>query len=887
MMNTKHQNFTNVDSRNYYHRQDSFDSQCSSLGRSPSFCSTCSSRAYNTDSEEEDASTRWPWIEHIQDNGDLVYIQSQNENQIPRNYKDHVRTIVNNENKEKRIQEKIKSVIKKSRSFSKKDYINRINNSDNNEKNKVHRHHPHHNKKKPSQTDIQKAQDFKSVHMDTKISDTTNLICKNVAVTLNAAIEENYVTLENVLGVITGLDMDPVLDDFNNDIMFSGIPGFKQNANSIIIQGIIPNSPIDRCQNISIGDIILAINGLEVNHSSINQVLLKVNGDSEVIITIERLVTRIISNNKSQLCSIISNKITDHEEMVFDAFNEICCVAYLTLSGTEDKAESDIIFWYPESDRIKKLKSVRGIFLTLSDIMVNVTGANIQSSVLVIDEQVINVRYKNVEDNVFLVSLPQEKCSSLKLDYCINELLHLLILMYGSVGRAFQTENISSSKHIISMFVDHLLQNYEDFMTGVRQLQLPTSHYVDISNVLCDAEAADYGDCIDDFFPHRRLYGTIGTCLFYQDTLVCNHLCDENLRDVVNFCKYHWLFLIAKKEKLRQIVIWKEIFLTAKKAQIKSDFQKPTGVRWFVLVVGKGKSLLCSLLEAGGVASVPEGNPGPHPYYVDTAWSILTYLIESLDFEVISQTRLEGGSSPAVVNPLEAIYPKISQSPRALELIKRKVPAHMDLPSSDVNSSTLYHQQYASFDVSLDVSHASTGRRDSIGSSASSGSIFTNNVVLPPSNEFKMKSLSFSSATEISLTSALSTKLTTGMNNTLFYFTMLKNHSGVLICPNISQSTDALTNEIISSFQASCEKIHELFLPKQCSARQLEYGLLFRVRTTKGAEMKKGSPSVKYWVVGRIVKKGSSEEEVYVCFQDGVAQNIIEMAFKMRYGCYY
>lgn len=31
-----------------------------------------------------------------------------------------------------------------------------------------------------------------------------------------------------------------------------------------------------------LGDIILAINGLEVNHSSINQVLLKVNGDSEV-----------------------------------------------------------------------------------------------------------------------------------------------------------------------------------------------------------------------------------------------------------------------------------------------------------------------------------------------------------------------------------------------------------------------------------------------------------------------------------------------------------------------------------------------------------------------------------------------------------------------------
>ena len=35
----------------------------------------------------------------------------------------------------------------------------------------------------------------------------------------------------------------------------------------------------------------------------------------------------------------------------------------------------------------------------------------------------------------------------------------------------------------------------------------------------------------------------------------------------------------------------------------------------------------------------PDNNPGPHPYYVDTAWSILLYLIESFGLESICQAK--------------------------------------------------------------------------------------------------------------------------------------------------------------------------------------------------------------------------------------------------------
>jgi len=848
------------------------------IERSDSYCSTCPSEDYYTDSEDEDAAQKWPWISQIQDNGDLIYVHThhQHKHSHPRNHnhnhsnsnhhKPRTKSFLHKDNKEKGLQGKLKNVIKKSRSFTKKDVIDKnidISHFKNSEKKKQQ------NPLTDTTTEIQ-----------TITTDGVHLLCKNVLIHLNDKVQESFANLENVIGVISGLDLDPVLDDFSDNILMNG-NSTRYNSNCIVVQGIIPNSPAGESE-INIGDIILAINGIKVNLQSVNSIVEKINGTQEIVLTIERLATVVEPEKPSELCSIVSNTLDEGaKEDVFHAYHDTCMVSLLTLNSNEDDVDGDILFWYPDSEKSKILRNTRGIFLTLSDMLTDVMAEHIQSSVLYTNKETINVAYKKCGGNVLVVAAPDHKCDLNTLISCTDDFAKLLTILNGDLNRAFTDENMESTRHETSLFLDLLLQRKPVVPFGtVRQLQLPTKQMIEISNVLSDVEAADYGECVDDFFPHQRLYGTIGTCLFYKDNLVCSHLTDENLQDVVTFCKYHWLFMLAKSEKMKQLVLWKEIFLTEKSGEsptTKNSYETPENARWFILVVGQGHSLFCTLLETGGAASIPEGNPGPHPYYVDTAWSILTYLIENMDYETSSHSRLEGPSIPAVVHATEAINPKTSASPRAIELIKRKVPIqrrphhdHLSISHSISNESDLGMRERSQSRTS-NLSGNSSNRHYSVHEMAP-----------------HFKQLSMASTSEVSTTAALATKLPTGSHNTLFYFTVLSNRNGVFVSPNAFKSSNMLTGEILTNYTSACEKIHKWFEKKQLlPSEPLELGVLFDLQLTKGAEMKKGFPNIRYWVVGRKMKKRNKCEEVYVCFQDGTPQNVIEMAFKIRFGCHY
>lgn len=186
---------------------------------------------------DEDATVRWPWIQHIQDNGDLIYIQScqQNSNNT-KTIKNGVHHTFSNENKEKSIQGKLKHVIKKSRSFNKKDYIDR--NIEISDIKSLHQ-----SKKKEDGSVIQNKKTLKDTpEIQTTTNDGITLLCKNIVVHLKEKIQENFANLESVIGVISGLDLDPVLDDFVDNILMNRNEMY--NSDVIVVQGIIPNSPV-------------------------------------------------------------------------------------------------------------------------------------------------------------------------------------------------------------------------------------------------------------------------------------------------------------------------------------------------------------------------------------------------------------------------------------------------------------------------------------------------------------------------------------------------------------------------------------------------------------------------------------------------------------------
>ena len=873
--------------------------------------------------DDDDPAERWPWINHIQENGDVFFVETYFDDEVDNSQDLSAEAKATSLNQSgKGIQGKLKNAINRSRKSIRK-------------KNKLTTKQMaliHDNTSKAINNDLNHIQGrsplIAGTHSD---SFEGRLACKNVPVQLSQRIDELYLSLENILGIISGLDLDPVVDSFGTRLLANGYDVGKLNAKSIIIQGIIPNSPCGLAEEICIGDVLVAVNGNEVNQQNLNDMLKQINGSPEVILTVERLLPDF-SYSQSHLVKLITATEEDMDWKSLKAYSEFCAVMLLTLNVNEDDPEGDILFWYPDTEVPSKIRNIRGMFLTVGDLMKNVTSGKAESSSLMIDGSLLHAFYQTLDNNLFMIVGPADKISLQQLSNNAVELRRLLCLLNNDETSIFSAESLYSTKHLISLFMEQLISALPcqtlsenqvpavmQYLPGMRQVMLPASNYVQISNALSDGEAADYGECADDFFPHRRLYATLGTCLFYKDCLVCSHFCDDDLKDIFVFCKHHCLFFLTKEEKLHDLVLWKEIFLTRKRdADNEEDYAEPFGTRWFILVVGKRHSLLCTLLEAGGAASMPEGNPGAHPYYVDTACSILTYLHDNAKLESMCEKRLLGPSTPALVKPVEVINPKVSsQSPRAIELTKRRLPVHLEQDLDISNELSFdYNQDYSEASnigsvsnpgspyiynkrnsygselpfYSNDTSH---DRRDSSDTSSSySGTLQNSSGAISTSRStgsFGRGSLpgQVSIDQKISLTSAVSTKLTMGVQNTLFYYATYQQCKRIVVCPNETDMGDKLNKDVIKCFHTACEDIHELFMKNEFLEemdRVLEQGLLFNIRPS---DTRKSALILKFWVIGRLIDRGTdSPEEVYVCFHESIPQSAIEMAFKLSLGTY-
>ena len=78
-----------------------------------------------------------------------------------------------------------------------------------------------------------------------------NVTCKNVMINLENYHMEGFIDLENIFGIITGLDLDPVMDDMEENVLQRS--NNNHNDNMIIVQGLLPNGPAAVAEDILIG----------------------------------------------------------------------------------------------------------------------------------------------------------------------------------------------------------------------------------------------------------------------------------------------------------------------------------------------------------------------------------------------------------------------------------------------------------------------------------------------------------------------------------------------------------------------------------------------------------------------------------------------------------
>ncbi|XP_068443813.1 protein inturned isoform X2 [Clinocottus analis] len=653
----------------------------------------------------------------------------------------------------------------------------------------------------------------------------------------------------------------------------------------LTVHGLIPNSPAIKCGQILIGDVLVAVDDVDVTSENIERVLSCIPGPTQVRLTLETVAqwdgssagdtllhrkTRASSPPVSQLVRLLWGEDTAELQMSIGHIPHIVMYLSLKLDSSSPQEEEEILYQYPVSEASGQLKGVRGIFLTLCDMLENVTGGRILSSSLLLGKQLVHVGYWKESNNLLVIGLPAERVPLLYLQTVVGDVVRTLKVMYGSLDNAFcKLDHAPRLDHFFCLFFQQLIQPsrlrdgssaptadvsgtlFLDGLPAVRWLTLPPEIKMEVDTVLSDFESSDFGEMSEDFFGLRRLYVILGSCLFYKSYLIANHLPKEDLLDVCLYCQHYCLLPLASEQRVGQLVIWREVFpqQRATGSSTAPGYSQPQG-RHFLLIVGLRHFMQCVLLEAGGCSSPALGSPGPDCVYVDQVKATLLQLevleagieerlnappapcLSCADWFLPAATardRLDSlASSSPVFSKLAGAVKGSSSGSRGRSLFGEK--ARRSSPQRSLSDSGSEGQMDAGsgFGSSMapglsphstpDSGRKLGGRRDSLGSGGSDGSGGSGGLFKIPRmkhpNPFYLGTLK-KTLTERETEEMYNTmKLTSGAENTLFHYVLMETAQGIFIAPTqreVAQLSGSIHPQLIRNFHHCCLSIRAAF----------------------------------------------------------------------------
>ncbi|KAJ8297593.1 hypothetical protein KUTeg_024124 [Tegillarca granosa] len=596
-------------------------------------------------------------------------------------------------------------------------------------------------------------------------------------------------------------------------------------------------------------------------------------------------------------------------------------VLYLTLESrpNTESIKEDIIYQFPGEEN--KLFQIRGLFLTLCGVVPEVTRTSAKSSSLVYQNKKINVTFWSEDQDLFVIGFPEE--SAFRVAKNKNHLDQLFSLALFSV---LQTPDITPPATPSSSHASHLFKNS---LHGAKNLNLSDDNKILCDEILSEFEAAEFDDLEEDGLEERRNYSILGTCLFFKEYLICNHLPAGDLRDIYLFLKYHCLLDLVSKQTVQELVIWREVFPTRRCHDPDPNppgYSEPCG-RWFLLVVGMDHFLLATLLEAGGCARQAEGHRGPDPFYVSQAKATLLQLeTDDVAMGGCCQERLLSlGGGPLLANADSFLFGgKFKQNDGSHSPLKPQgSPKPVLAPSKSSDSffkwhSTPHHDRKTSNDENeLDRSFSKgsdvstpvmkrQGSKLSYGSndSGGSGSSTKGKQLSKAGSVYDMANVNASLSAVGEQKIVRPVRFTRGTDNSLFHYVNLDHSEGVYVGPTFHEMgvvQGQIQEQVLENFHKASLQIRKEFqnslkiLNKDemddhdineadSSKSVIEHGVMFNFTPTYTPENKKvAPPSLTYWVVGRLFLK-PQHREMFICFHDAVPQNILELAFKLDFG---
>uniref|UniRef100_A0A3B4AFX5 Protein inturned n=1 Tax=Periophthalmus magnuspinnatus TaxID=409849 RepID=A0A3B4AFX5_9GOBI len=580
----------------------------------------------------------------------------------------------------------------------------------------------------------------------------------------------------------------------------------------LTIHGLVPNTPAAKCGDILIGDVLVAMDDVDVNSENIERVLSCIPGPTQV--SGNSLYSYLFLFS---FVFIYTHGLESH------------------LKGHHATFLEEILYQYPVSEASRQLKGVRGIFLTLCDMLENVTGGQILSSSLLLGKHLVHVGYWKENNNLLVIGLPAE--SGEFVTYHTPRLDHFFCLFFQQL---IQPSRLREGHPVPPMDTSGTL--FLDGLPAVRWLTLPP----EIKS--------------EDYFGLRRMYVILGSCLFYKSYLIANHLPKEDLLDVSLYCQHYLLLPLSWEQRVGQLVVWREVF-PQQRATAAPGFNTPQG-RYFLLIVGLRHFMQCVLLEAGGCASPAVGCPGPDSVYVDQVKATLLQL-EELEGSI--EERLSAPPAPCLSC------------------------ADWFLPSSSSSSSSSARERLDSLASSSPVLSKLVKSSSSPGYSPRKHPnpfhLGTLKKTLTERETDDMYNTKLSSGPDNTLFHFLLMDSVRGVF-------IAPSHR------DVSLLSGSIHPQLITNFHHCCLSIRHAFrqsLPAKVRPKATglsggwglgpvkEHGVLFQCTPPNWTDQKKPPPTMTYWVIGRMLLE-PIPQEFYVCFHDSVPEVPVEMAFRLSFG---
>ncbi|KAG8505388.1 Protein inturned, partial [Galemys pyrenaicus] len=349
-------------------------------------------------------------------------------------------------------------------------------------------------------------------------------------------------------------------------------PGGPGAGPGVAVHGLRPGGPAMKSGQVAIGDVLLAVNDVGVTADSVQEVLSCILAPAQVKLTFENAhaVEREASPPRPKVAQTSAPELA---RLLWgggaaagprEALGAPHVAMYLTLQLDADSSreEQEILYQYPTSAASQRLKCARGIFLTLCDMLENVTGTPVTSSSLLLDGKRVHVAYRKDAHRLLLVGLPAEAAPLPQLQSMVDDVTRTLAFLYGSLqavqgegaapweesggaGRALRRALRSSAfrqdhrphlDHFFSSFFQrafwptrlqagagpcaslHEASSAQllDTLPGVWWLPLPRDLKTELDAALSDLEAADFAELSEDRHGLRRLYTIAGASLSYK-----------------------------------------------------------------------------------------------------------------------------------------------------------------------------------------------------------------------------------------------------------------------------------------------------------------------------------------------------------------------------------